>query len=73
MSKLPNDIRLRIARETTSEVWKMDELLEVIKAEVEAREASEGTKLGPQQLLNHKNNPKHPSSSSNYGCIFNKH
>ena len=38
----------------------MDELLEVIKAEVEAREASEGTKLGPQQLLNHKNNPKHP-------------
>ena len=27
MSKLPNDIRLRIARETTSEVWKMDELL----------------------------------------------
>ena len=73
MSKLPNDIRLRIARETTSEVWKMDELLEVIKAEVEAREASEGTKLRPQQLLNHKNNSNHPSNSSNYGCISNKH
>ena len=60
MSKLPNDIRLRIVRETTSEMWKMDEMLEVIKAEVEAREASEGTKLRPQQLLNHKNNSNHP-------------
>ena len=44
MSKLPNDIRLRIARETTSEVWKIDELLDVIKTEVEAREASKESK-----------------------------
>ena len=67
MSKLPNDIRLRIARETTSEVWKMDELLDVIKAEVEAREASEGTKVNasnrPQQVFNHKNTNKQSSSS----------
>ena len=60
ISKLPIDIRLKIAKETTSEVWKMDELLDVIKAELEAREASEGTKLRPQQLLNHNNTTNHP-------------
>ena len=38
----------------------MDELLNVIKAEVEAREATEGTKLRLQQLLNHKNTSNHP-------------
>ena len=57
ISKLLNDIRLS---KTTSEVWKMDELLDVIKVEVEAREVSEGTKLRPQQLLNHKNTTNHP-------------
>ena len=67
MLKLPNDIRLRIARETTSEIWKIDELLDVIKTEVEAREASEGTKVNtvsrPQQLLNHKTAYSHPPST----------
>ena len=41
MGKLPSEIRLRIARETKSSVWKIDELLDVIKKEVEARELSE--------------------------------
>ena len=42
----------------------MDELLGVIKAEVEAREASEGNKVNklgrPQQLLKHKTTSGHP-------------
>ena len=71
MSKLRNDIRLRIARETTSKVLKMDELLDVIKAEVEAREASEGIKLRPQQLLNHKNTSNHsPQSNPTMGAFL---
>jgi len=45
----------------------MDELLDVIKAEVEAREASEGIKVNasnrPQQVFNHKNTNKQFSSS----------
>ena len=41
MSKLPSEIRLTIARETKEDVWKLDDLLSIIKNEVEAREASE--------------------------------
>ena len=44
MSKLPSEIRLQIARNSKDSVWKIDELLSVIKIEVEAREASEMTK-----------------------------
>ncbi len=41
MSKLPSEIRLQVARKATSDVWKIDELLDTIKFEVEAREMSE--------------------------------
>ena len=41
MSKLSNNIRLQNA---TDEVWKIEELLETIKVEMEVREASEGVK-----------------------------
>ena len=44
MSKLPSEIRLQIARNSKDSVWKIDELLNVIKIEVEVREASEMTK-----------------------------
>jgi len=44
MSKLPNEIRLEIARKSTTDVWKISELLETIKGEIEAREASEAIK-----------------------------
>ena len=40
MSKLPKEICVRVAREATSAVWKIEELLEIIKQEVEAREGS---------------------------------
>ena len=45
MSKLPSDIRLQIARNTTEEVWKIEELIETIRIEMEAREASEGNRV----------------------------
>ena len=44
MSKLPSDIRLQIARKATKEVWNIDDLLKTINFEIEAREASEGTR-----------------------------
>ena len=44
-------MQLCIARESNDTVWKLEELMSVVKAEVEAREASEGAKLRP---------PKHP-------------
>ena len=42
MSKLPDDVRLQIARNTKEEIWKIKDLLETIKIEMRAREASEG-------------------------------
>ena len=45
MAKLPSNIRLQIARITKRDVWHMDELLRVVKEEVEARELSESMKI----------------------------
>ena len=44
MSKLPPEISFQIARNSKGSVWKIDELLSVIKIKVKAREASEMTK-----------------------------
>ena len=44
MSKIPSDVRLQIVRKSTKDVWEIDELLQTIKIEIEAREASEATK-----------------------------
>jgi len=38
--KIPNEVRLRMARAHPGEVWKIQDLMEMIKTEVEAREAS---------------------------------
>ena len=45
MTKFPSDIHLRIAQETGREAWKIGPLLDIIKKEVEAREASEGAAM----------------------------
>ena len=45
MTKLPQDLRLRVARETDKEVWEIDELMSQLRKEVEAREATEMIKL----------------------------
>ena len=50
MSKLPNEIRLQIARKSTQDVWAIDELLDIIKKEVEARE-----QLKESKLITHNN------------------
>ncbi|XP_067047620.1 uncharacterized protein [Acropora muricata] len=47
MSKLPDDVRLQIARNTKEEIWKIEDLLETIKIEMRAREASEGNRVTP--------------------------
>jgi hypothetical protein len=52
MSKLPIEIRLEIARKSTGDVWKIEELLETIKTEIEAREVSEGVQSSQQPSKN---------------------
>ena len=49
MNKLPNDLRMRVARETSGDVWKIDEILEILRKEIEATEASERFKVAERQ------------------------
>jgi hypothetical protein len=49
ISKLPSDICLEIARKSKGDVWKIDDLLDTIKIEIEAREVSEDVRSTPQQ------------------------
>ena len=51
MSKLSPEVRLQIVRNSKDSVWKIEELLSVIKIEVEAREASEMTKTSENNKL----------------------
>ena len=64
MSKLPNEIRLQIARKSTQEVWKIDELLDIIKKEVEAREATERIKADNTQLHGNKSHGHNSTAGS---------
>ena len=76
MSKLPSEIRLQIARNTTVSIWKIEDLLNVIKIEVEAREASEMTKTSddckPQTNSRNRSqqNPSAASLASQNGASF---
>ena len=68
MAKLPNDVRFAIARKSFSSVWKIDELLNTIKFEVEAREASETAKTStsayaPRAQDGNRGNVKDPSTA----------
>jgi len=49
MSKLPTDVRLQVARVTAKEEWDVQELLTVIKVEVEAREISDTIKISERK------------------------
>lgn len=44
MSNLTSEMRLRIARESKGDVWKIKELMEIAWSKVEAKEMSESTK-----------------------------
>ena len=60
MTKISNEIQLRIARESRTDVWKLDELMKVMRDKVEVCEASEGSKvnlLKPPVSHNHRENP----------------
>ena len=45
MAKLPQDVRVQIARNTKQDIWEIGELLDVIQREVEARERSDNVKV----------------------------
>ena len=69
LSKFPSDIRLRVACESGkggNEAWNIDELLKIIRQEVEAREASETTHVSTLRLPNYNSrghNSPNPTGS----------
>ena len=64
MSKLPNEIRLEVARNSTEEIWKIEDLLQTIKKEVEARETSEHAKTSEGSRKPPLGKPPIPSANS---------
>ena len=63
MAKVLSELRLRIARVTKESVWKIDELLEVIRQEVEARGFSERVKVSDQRPPTIQRNKSSTASS----------
>ena len=62
MSKLPDVVCLRIARQNHSEAWEINHLMGTILEEVQARETSEGAKiLTPRPVIP----PRMPSNNNN--------
>ena len=49
MTKLQADVTLQIARITNKDVWKIEELLQIIKGEIEAREISDAMKTNERR------------------------
>ena len=56
MARLPSEISLQIARLTSQEIWVIDDVLNVIQKEVEARELSGNARVKDGRLEEHDHN-----------------
>ncbi|XP_028407174.1 uncharacterized protein LOC114529561 [Dendronephthya gigantea] len=65
MDELPSDIKLQIARKATGEVWQIEELLKTIRIEVEAREASDASKIHKDNSGVHSHRAPKPPGTTN--------
>ena len=50
MSKLPPELRVQVTRKTVSELWEINDILEIIRKELEAREISEKFRRSNDEL-----------------------
>ena len=57
MSKLPEEVRIQIARNTSKDVWEIGELLNVTQKEVEAREVCENIPINANNQNKKHNGP----------------
>ena len=71
MSKFPNEIWLRAARESNDDVWEIDALLDVIKQEVKARETSEGTHVNPNKATSYNSRSQATSNPTTSSFVTN--
>ena len=64
LSKLSNEIRLQVARNSTDEVWKIEDLLLTIKKEAEARETRQHVKTSENDRKPSTGKPPIPTTSA---------
>ena len=50
MSKLPTQLRVQVARKTASELWEINDTLEIIRKELEAHDISESVCTSNDEL-----------------------
>ena len=50
MSKPPPELRVQVAGKTASELWEINDILEIIRKELEAREISEIVRTSNDEL-----------------------
>ena len=62
MAKLPQEVRVQVAKNTAEDVWEISDIVDVIRKEVEAREMSEGVKINSASESSQK--PKFPLRST---------
>jgi len=62
MAKLPDDVCIQIARVTTKDILEIEEVLEVLSAEVKAREISEGVRVCDSRSSTANSYQKHKQS-----------
>ena len=62
MQRIPKNIALQIARQSSKDVWHMTEILEIIRSEVEAREMSENV-ITKEAKVGYFQKPKPPPST----------
>ena len=72
MTKFPGEIRLRIAREIGKNVWKISPVLDILKAEVEAREVSERSTISTLKSPAVQS-PKIPLNSTGSALVANSY
>eukprot|EP00794_Sanderia_malayensis_P006304 gene6304-biopygen5218 len=49
MTRLPSEIAIEVARKTTEDVWDIEEILEIVRKEIEAREVSTKVKMNDRR------------------------
>ena len=70
MDKLPSDMRLQVARRATDEIWKIKDLMNTIRVEIEARETSE-TRVHGQKQQQSKSQQQQGATASSF--VANEH
>ena len=66
MAKLPSQMRIEIARKTSEEVWNIDDILKILKKDVEAREVGESVKASSNKNSQQQNGTRTTPTASTF-------